>query len=232
MTVEEFVINKEQLAEAVKYSLCMKRTHPNSDKLYPYIRYPGGKWECVTQDRQEYVLAKWEEKKSLKADRRRMNAELKAMTSAERREFNRQAKLFSIIYSITWEVPYNQMADGSTRDSKSEVILSCVAELLDVKYVYHPPYRAMGWLYEPDFVVGSLVWEHRGVFGDPDYESRHRNKIHDYKEDQVNYLLTEDHRVPSNGNKGYLKIPEILWAMVKSGMVTAAKVLKTFYPGR
>ena len=55
MTAEEYIINEENWTKVVKYSLCWKRTHPGSDKRYPYIKYPGGKWEYVPEEKRDEV---------------------------------------------------------------------------------------------------------------------------------------------------------------------------------
>ncbi|MBQ7916346.1 MAG: hypothetical protein IJ315_06120, partial [Firmicutes bacterium] len=138
MTVEEFVINEEKLAGAVKYSLCWKRTHPGSSKRYPYIKYPGGKWKYVPEEKRAKVVADWDEKCRLKKERRLFRAELKAMSRAERKDFRQKVMLLRIIQSINMSGNASQMANGDTRDSKSEVIVSDIIERLGLPYVHTP----------------------------------------------------------------------------------------------
>ncbi|MBQ7915328.1 MAG: hypothetical protein IJ315_00895, partial [Firmicutes bacterium] len=150
MTAEEFIINEEKLAGVVEYSLCWKRTHPGSDKRYPYIKYPGGKWKYVPEEERAEVEAKWEEKCRLKEERRVFRANLKAMSRAERKDFHQQVKLLRIIQSINMSGNTSQMANGDTRDSKSEVIVSDIIERLGLPYVHTPGIVANYKFYAPD----------------------------------------------------------------------------------
>ena len=230
MTAEEFIINEEKLAGVVEYSLCWKRTHPGSDKRYPYIKYPGGKWKYVPEEERAEVEAKWEEKCRLKEERRVFRANLKAMSRAERKDFHQQVKLLRIIQSINMSGNTSQMANGDTRDSKSEVIVSDIIERLGLPYVHTPGIVANYKFYAPDFVVGDTIWEHQGRLGDPGYEARHARKYYDYAAENYKVMVTYDRPGPAPGFT-CIKVPEILWTMVSAGIVSAAKVLKTYYPG-
>ena len=227
MTAEEFVTVKEQLDNAVTYCLSMKRTHKNGPKV-PYIKYPGGKWQCVPKkDREEYI-AKAEEKRQLQDRYHKMLAKLQAMSRAERKDFRQQLKLFSIIKSINLSLEANQMATGSCRASKSEVIANDIIDRLGLPYEYEPSIYANGHPYNPDFRIRNILWEHMGRTN-PDYLMRHDNKFHDYMVEGYHFIITKDHPAQNGGNS-YIKIPEILWTLVSAGIVSAAKVLKTYYP--
>lgn len=230
MTAEEFVINEEKLAHAADYNLSMKQTHKESEKRYLYITYRDGKCRCVKEDEKESLIAAVEEKKRLKEERRRFRAELKAMSRPERKDFRQQVKLYKIIRSIKLDPQQDQMANGDTRDSKDEVIASQVLERLGIEYKHTPHIRANGWTYQPDFVVNGVLWEHMGVCDNPNYEARNKRKLEDYDADNYRYIVTRDHPSQREKGKGYIKVPEILWALVKGGLVKAGKVLRTYFP--
>lgn len=227
MTAEEFVTVKKRLAE-IPYCISMKRTHKNKPPV-PYIKHPGGTWQCVPMEDREKVSKEFDEKQVLQDRYQQMLAELKAMSRAERKDFLQRVKLYTIISSMDLTLQASQMADGSCRASKSEVIANDIIDRLGLSYEYEPPIRINGSPYKPDFLIGDVFWEHMGKVTDPDYMRRYDTKLLNYDLANLEYIVTKDHAA-KDGQNTFIKVPEILWILVCAGVVSAEKVLKTYYP--
>ena len=76
----------------------------------------------------------------------------------------------------------NTYLDGTTRDSKSEIILSLLFDLLGIKYTHNYPLYAQGHSYMVDFYFPDSqdFHEHMGMLDDEQYAQNQKRKLEDY----------------------------------------------------
>ncbi|MBQ7915948.1 MAG: hypothetical protein IJ315_04085 [Firmicutes bacterium] len=174
----------------------------------------------------------YEEKKKLKERRRELEAEIRAMSPEQRRDFRQRVRLYRRLQEIDLSLPKSQMVDGQPCDSKSEMILQSTMDRLGIRYRYGVPVNTYTTIRVMDFVVGNKFWEHEGMLSNPDYAARQDQKHYEYQRIGLrlgeNFMITTEVQDPAN-NTSYLKMPQIIWQMVCEGLVSARKVWNTYF---
>ncbi|MBQ7063972.1 MAG: hypothetical protein IJM90_03680 [Firmicutes bacterium] len=191
----------------------------------------------VKREGVESVLMQHERKQDLKALRRQYKAELKGFSRKERRDVREQIRIWPLLGSGRFQCSRNLFFDGTPRDSKSEIILSFLYEMLNIPYRVAPQieitpvnFRYADLLAYPG--QRDVYHEHMGMLGDPEYLRQQSVKLADYASVNIvlgkNLLVTWDQPSP-DGKAGFINVQEVLWQMIRFGLVTARAVHKTFF---
>ncbi len=137
------------------------------------------------------------------------------------------------------EHPVNRDLNGEIRDSKSELILTLLMRLLHCEGTYNRPVSTRKAVRIPDFTFERgremLFWEHMGMLSDEEYRARQKEKLSEYREIGIvtgkNLMITVDH-TPSGGGPSCIDLPEVIWRMVRFGLVSARSVMRTIQKAR
>ena len=231
ITVEEYVFVKKALATAVPYCISCKNGHyyrqdpkkPGEDR--PHQTY-------IPRCDEDAVVGPYLEKKKLKLRRREINAEINTWPSEKARDFRQRVKLYEKLQDIDLSSKKSQMVDGQECDSKSEMILINTLKQLGISYRYQVPVSTRVTTRIVDLVVGMKFWEHEGMTSKPGYAARQLQKHKEYAAIGLklgeNFMVTTEVQDPEN-NQSYLKMPTIIWKMVQEELVSARKVLNTYF---
>lgn len=231
MLAEECCDIEEGLAAAVTYCVSRKNIRGTVHVYKQWTENGEKKQEYVQDADAADVIAKYEEKKKLKARKRELDAQIAAMSRGERKKVREEIRLCRKMRELDKKCDVSQMPNGDARDSADELAISLLMDMLGVIYQYNCPIPTRAARRRADFIVNGKVWEHMGMKGVPEYDWRQELKLLEYHDigliEGMNLIITE-RTLDKNSNKRYLKLPRILWHMVKNGLVDAHTVRRVF----
>ena len=136
----------------------------------------------------------------------------------------------------------NTYLDGTTRDSKSELVLSLLFDLLGIQYTHNYPLYAQGHPYRIDFYFPDSqdFHEHMGMLDDEQYAQNQKHKLEDYAAEGIhekkNLLITKEHYVtdPHDPEKkrACFDLREIVLQLISFGKIAPQKAFHLLFPDK
>ena len=136
----------------------------------------------------------------------------------------------------------NMFLDGTTRDSKSELIFSLLFDLLCIQYTHNYPLYAQGRTYWVDFYFPDSqdFHEHMGMLDDEQYAQNQKRKLEDYAaegiQEKKNLLITKEHYVTDSHDpekkRACIDLREIVLQLISFGKVAPQKAFRLLFPDK
>ena len=136
---------------------CLSRKkNKKTGKVYLYKQEStskGRKQTKIKAAQEADYLALYSERQKLKARLRELKAKYKKLSFHDRRDVRYALACFQYAeeVGIGKIIEKNMFLDGTTRDSKSELIFSLLFDLLGIQYTHNYPLYAQGRTYWVDF---------------------------------------------------------------------------------
>ncbi len=186
---------------------CLSRKkNKKTGKVYLYKQEStskGRKQTKIKAAEEEDYLKLYAKRQKLKARLKELQSQYKTLSFKDRRDVRYALACFQYAQEagIGKIIRKNTFLDGTTRDSKSELILSLLFEMLGIEYTHNYPILAQGRPYMIDFYFpGSQDFhEHMGMLDDEQYVQSQKRKLEDYAaegiQEKKNLLITKEHFV-------------------------------------
>ena len=224
---------------------CLSRKkNKKTGKVYLYIQYPaaqGRKQTKIKAAEEARYLKLYSERQEQKKRLKELQSQYKKLSFSERKHVRyflacfRQARKAGV-----GKIEKNTYLDGAARDSKSEIILSLLFDLLGIKYTYNYPLYAQGHSYRIDFYFPESqdYHEHMGMLDDEQYAQHQKRKLEDYAaegiQEKKNLLITREHfgRDPRDPEKkrAYIDLREIVLNLMSFGKIAPQKAFRLLFP--
>ena len=116
----------------------------------------------------------------------------------------------------------NVYLDGTTRDSKSEIIISLLLELLKITYYYNTELQTRDRKYrKPDFILkNQILWEHLGKMDDASYAAAQRQKLEEYRALGIDKLMFTTEIYNPEKKTSVLNLQEIVKKFVEFQLIS------------
>ena len=124
----------------------------------------------------------------------------------------------------------NVYLDGTTRDSKREMILSLLLELLKTTYYYNIELQTRDGSYrKPDFILkNQILWEHLGKMDDASYAAVQRQKLEEYKALGIDKLMFTTEIYNPEKKTSVLNLQEIVKKLVEFQVISTRQARSLF----
>ena len=227
---------------------CLSRKkNKKTGKVYLY------KQESTRNDRKQTkikaaeeadYLSLYEKRQKLKARLRELKAQYKTLSFKDRRDVRYALACFRYAKdaNIGEIIEKNTYLDGTARDSKSEIILSLLFELLGISYTHNYSIYAQGTPYWVDFYFPESqdFHEHMGMLDDEQYAQHQRRKLEDYAAEGIlekkNLLITKEHYVTDSHDpekkRACIDLREIVLQLISFGKIAPQKAFRLLFPDK
>ena len=191
-----------------------------------------------------HYLALYSERQKLKARLRELKAQCKTLSFKDRRDVRYALACFwhAEEVGIGKIIEKNMFLDGTTRDSKSELIFSLLFDLLGIQYTHNYPLYAQGRTYWVDFYFPDSqdFHEHMGMLDDEQYAQNQKRKLEDYAaegiQEKKNLLITKEHYVTDSHDpekkRACIDLREIVLQLISFGKVAPQKAFRLLFPDK
>ena len=189
-------------------------------------------------------LALYSERQKLKARLRELKAKYKKLSFHDRRDVRYALACFqnAMDLGVGKDIEKNMFLDGTTRDSKSELIFSLLFDLLGIQYTHNYPLYAQGRTYWVDFYFPDSqdFHEHMGMLDDEQYAQNQKRKLEDYAaegiQEKKNLLITKEHYVTDSHDpekkRACIDLREIVLQLISFGKVAPQKAFHLLFPDK
>ena len=232
--MEDIAIRIVKLAQKIKqcvpYSISAKRSKgtQKTQYYYQYTKDHKRKQKLIPSKDVKQALAAFAHKQELKQQFKT----LQASVPCEERQGVRSRVRFFTQYGLPRD-PFdpeqmkprnepNVYLDGTTRDSKSEIIISLLLELLKITYYYNTELQMRDGNYrKPDFILkNQILWEHLGKMDDASYAAAQRKKLEEYKALGVDKLMFTTEIYNPEKKTSVLNLQEIVKKFVEFQLIS------------
>ena len=191
-----------------------------------------------------HYLALYSERQKLKTRLRELKAKYKKLSFHDRRDVRYALACFQYAEEagIGKIIEKNMFLDGTTRDSKSELIFSLLFDLLGIQYTHNYPLYAQGHTYWVDFYFPDSqdFHEHMGMLDDEQYAQNQKRKLEDYAaegiQEKKNLLITKEHYVADSHDpekkRACIDLREIVLQLISFGKVAPQKAFRLLFPDK
>ena len=227
---------------------CLSRKkNKKTGKVYLYIQYPAAKGRKQTKIKaaqEAYYLSLYETRQKLKARLKELKSQYKKLSFQDRRNVRYSLACFHHAQElgIGKVIEKNTYLDGTSRDSKSEIILSLLFDLFGIKYTHNYPLCTQGGFYMADFYFPDSqdYHEHMGMLDDEQYVQHQKRKLEDYAAAGIqvkkNLLITKEHFVadPHDPEKkrACIDLREIVLRLTSFGKIAPQKAFHLLFPDK
>ena len=224
---------------------CLSRKkNKKTGKVYLYKQEStskGRKQTKIKAAEEEDYLKLYAKRQKLKARLKELQSQYKTLSFKDRRDVRYALACFQYAQEagIGKIIRKNTFLDGTTRDSKSELILSLLFEMLGIEYTHNYPILAQGRPYMIDFYFpGSQDFhEHMGMLDDEQYVQSQKRKLEDYAaegiQEKKNLLITKEHFVTDSRDpekKRACDLREIVLQLISFGKIAPQKAFRLLFP--
>ena len=226
------------LAACPDYCLSRKRNKKNG-RDYWYRQYPASQGRKQVYIKKKDVAAERAavaRKKELKKRLRDLKAQYKALSFAQRKDVRYLTSCYREAEAAgVGEIEKNTHLDGTSRDSKSEIMISMILEKFGVKYKYGYSIMAAGYRHIVDFFFPESgdYYEHMGKLDDEKYKNDQKEKLAHYEAENIkpneNLLITSEHYVPEK-KYAYFDARKIVLSLSAFGKISPHKAFKCLFP--
>ncbi len=233
------------LADIPKFCLSRKKNKKTS-KVYLYIQYPaaqGRKQVKIKANEEAHYLDLFDKRQTLEVQLHELKSQYNALSFTDRKNVR------FLFACYRWadaadvgKVEKNTYLDGTTRDSKSELCLSLLLDMLGVKYKYNYPLYAQNHFYLADFFFPDSqdFHEHMGMLDHEPYAQNQKRKLEDYKtlgiQEKKNLLITKEHfeADPQGPEKkhAYIDLREVILQLTAFGKISPQKTFQLLFPDK
>ena len=227
---------------------CLSRKkNKKTGKVYLYKQEStskGRKQTKIKAAQEADYLALYSERQKLKARLRELKAQYKKLSFHDRRDVRYALACFQHAeeVGIGKIIEKNMVLDGTTRDSKSELIFSLLFDLLGIQYTHNYPLYAQGRTYWVDFYFPDSqdFHEHMGMLDDEQYAQNQKRKLEDYAaegiQEKKNLLITKEHYVTDSHDpekkRACIDLREIVLQLISFGKVAPQKAFRLLFPDK
>ena len=227
---------------------CLSRKkNKKTGKVYLYKQEStskGRKQTKIKASKEAHYLELYAKRQKLKARLRELKAQYKKLSFKDRRDVRYALACFqhALDLGIGKNVEKNTYLDGTTRDSKSEIILSLLFDLLGIKYTHNYPLYAQGHSYMVDFYFPDSqdFHEHMGMLDDEQYAQNQKRKLEDYAaegiQEKKNLLITKEHFVTDSHDpekkRACIDLREIVLQLISFGKVAPQRAFHLLFPDK
>ena len=227
---------------------CLSRKkNKKTGKVYLYKQESTSKGRKQTKikaaDEADY-LELYSERQKLKARLKELKTKYKTLSFQERRDVRYALACFdyALDLGVGKVIEKNTYLDGTTRDSKSEIILSLLFDLLGIQYTHNYPIWAQGRPYMIDFYFPDSqdFHEHMGMLDDEQYAQNQKRKLEDYAaegiQEKKNLLITKEHFTTNSRNpekkRACIDLREIVLQLISFGKIAPQKAFRILFPDK
>ena len=229
-----------------KFCLSRKK-NKKTGKVYLYKQEStskGRKQTKIKAAEEEDYLKLYAERQKLKARLKELQSQYKTLSFQDRRDVRYALACFwhALDLDIGKIVEKNTYLDGTTRDSKSELIFSLLFEMLGIQYTHNYPILAQGHPYMIDFYFPESqdFHEHMGMLDDEQYAQSQKRKLEDYAAEGIqkkkNLLITTEHYVTDSRDpekkRACIDLREIVLQLISFGKVAPQKAFRLLFPDK
>ena len=229
-----------------KFCLSRKK-NKKTGKVYLYKQEStskGRKQTKIKAAEEEDYLKLYAKRQKLKARLKELQSQYKTLSFKDRRDVRYALACFQYAQEagIGKIIRKNTFLDGTTRDSKSELILSLLFEMLGIEYTHNYPILAQGHPYMIDFYFpGSQDFhEHMGMLDDEQYVQSQKRKLEDYAaegiQEKKNLLITKEHFVTDSRDpekkRACIDLREIVLQLISFGKIAPQKAFRLLFPDK
>ena len=227
---------------------CLSRKkNKKTGKVYLYKQESTSKGRKQTKIKaadEAHYLALYSERQKLKARLRELKAKYKKLSFHDRRDVRYALACFwhAMDLGVGKAIEKNTYLDGTTRDSKSELIFSLLFDLLGIQYTHNYPLYAQGRTYWVDFYFPDSqdFHEHMGMLDDEQYAQNQKRKLEDYAaegiQEKKNLLITKEHYVTDSHDpekkRACIDLREIVLQLISFGKVAPQKAFHLLFPDK
>ena len=226
---------------------CLSRKkNKKTGKVYLYKQEStskGRKQTKINAEEEDY-LKLYAKRQKLKARLKELQSQYKTLSFKDRRDVRYALACFQYAQEagIGKIIRKNTFLDGTTRDSKSELILSLLFEMLGIQYTHNYPILAQGHPYMIDFYFPGTqdFHEHMGMLDDEQYVQSQKRKLEDYAaegiQEKKNLLITKEHFVTDSRDpekkRACIDLREIVLQLISFGKVAPQKAFHLLFPDK
>ena len=227
---------------------CLSRKKNNkTGKVYLYKQEStskGRKQTKIKASEEEDYLKMYAERQKLKERLKKLKSQYKKLSFHDRRDVRYALACFQHAeeVGIGKIIEKNTFLDGTTRDSKSELIFSLLFEMLGIQYTHNYPILAQGHPYMIDFYFPEShdFHEHMGMLDDEQYAQSQKRKLEDYAAEGIqkkkNLLITTEHYVTDSRDpekkRACIDLREIVLQLISFGKVAPQKAFRLLFPDK
>ena len=224
-----------------------RKTNKKTGKVYLYKQEStrnGRKQTKIKAAEEANYLSLYEKRQKLKARLRELKSQYKTLSFKDRRNVRYALACFwhAMDLSIGKIIEKNTYLDGTTRDSKSELVLSLLFDLLGIQYTHNYPLYAQGHPYRIDFYFPDSqdFHEHMGMLDDEQYAQNQKHKLEDYAaegiQEKKNLLITKEHYVTNSHDpekkRACIDLREIVLQLISFGKIAPQKAFRLLFPDK
>ena len=227
---------------------CLSRKkNKKTGKVYLYKQESTSKGRKQTKikaaDEADY-LELYSERQKLKTRLRELKAQYKKLSFHDRRDVRYALACFdyALDLGVGKIIEKNTYLDGTTRDSKSEIILSLLFDLLGIQYTHNYSLCAQGHPYMVDFYFPDSqdFHEHMGMLDDEQYAQNQKRKLEDYAaegiQEKKNLLITKEHFTTNSRDpekkRACIDLREIVLHLISFGKIAPQKAFRILFPDK
>ena len=224
-----------------------RKKNKKTGKVYLYKQEStrnGRKQTKIKAAEEADYLSLYEKRQKLKARLKELKTQYKTLSFKDRRDVRYALACFRYAKAadIGEIIEKNTYLDGTTRDSKSELIFSLLFDLLGIQYTHNYPIYAQGPTYSADFYFPESqdFHEHMGMLDDEQYAQHQKHKLEDYAAEDIqekkNLLITKEHFVTDSRDpekkRACIDLREIVLQLISFGKISPRKAFRLLFPDK
>ena len=244
--ISSFYHTLHDLRDIPDFCLSRKK-NKKTGKVYLYKQEStskGRKQTKIKASEEEDYLKMYAERQTLKERLKKLKSQYKKLSFHDRRDVRYALACFQHAeeVGIGKIIEKNTFLDGTTRDSKSELIFSLLFEMLGIQYTHNYPILAQGHPYMIDFYFPESqdFHEHMGMLDDEQYAQSQKRKLEDYAAEGIqkkkNLLITTEHYVTDSRDpekkRACIDLREIVLQLISFGKVAPQKAFHLLFPDK
>ena len=220
----------QEIKQCVTYSISAKRSKgtQKTQYYYQYTKDHKRKQKLIPSKDVKQVLADFARKQELK---RQLKALQASVPCEEIQDVRARVRFFTQFglprdpFDPEQVKPRNEpnvYLDGTTRDSKSEIIISLLLEFLKITYYYNTELQTRDGSYrKPDFILkNQILWEHLGKMDDASYAVVQRQKLKEYRALGIDKLMFTTEIYNPEKKTSVLNLQEIVKKFVEFQLIS------------